>query len=358
MLDGRGGSPRGPPSWLLPPPPAGQPGLGAPSTHLSTDSTNTLSALMWIQAMKASLKFTLSQRSSGPCEDRTACDARGQRHQTPGQGRHGSRQSEASRGETPGDQQKQRVSRPRPTFPGHRVPGKLSGPPPGTCVGPPETGLRRAGQQRTGFPGHRATREPISEERIASPRPQPRPGISHQLPLPGAPQSPPPRPQPQSPRLEWPVLQGSPSTRSQGSEPPLMPPLPTKVKGGSSQRSQGRRAGGLTPTSQQGLPPSPAATTSRQGRGPLATKPGGGGQLRRRLPHEEAGSVLGSLMEALPSHTGEQKTQGAVSSEDACTGGDMRAGEPRGCRGAAYLALALTLSLSVRLPRRGPIGVT
>lgn len=78
VLDGTGGSPSSPPpSWLLPPPPAGQPRLGAPSTHLSTDSTNTLSALMWIQAMKASLKFTLSQRSSGPCGDRTAGDAWG-----------------------------------------------------------------------------------------------------------------------------------------------------------------------------------------------------------------------------------------------------------------------------------------
>lgn len=27
---------------------------------------------MWIQAMKASLKFTLSQRSRGPCRDRAA----------------------------------------------------------------------------------------------------------------------------------------------------------------------------------------------------------------------------------------------------------------------------------------------
>lgn len=44
----------------------------APSTHLSTDSTNTLRAFMWIQATKASLKFTLSQRSRGPCRDRTA----------------------------------------------------------------------------------------------------------------------------------------------------------------------------------------------------------------------------------------------------------------------------------------------
>lgn len=44
-----------------------------PSTHLSTDSTNTLRAFMWIQAIKASLKFTLSQRSRGPCGDgRTA----------------------------------------------------------------------------------------------------------------------------------------------------------------------------------------------------------------------------------------------------------------------------------------------
>lgn len=62
--------PRGPPELAAPP------GPGASSTHLSTDSTNTLRALMWIQAMKASLKFTLSQRSSGPCRDRRAGDAR------------------------------------------------------------------------------------------------------------------------------------------------------------------------------------------------------------------------------------------------------------------------------------------
>lgn len=46
---------------------AAQPSILA--THLSTDSTNTLRALMWIQAIKASLKFTLSQRSRGPCRD-------------------------------------------------------------------------------------------------------------------------------------------------------------------------------------------------------------------------------------------------------------------------------------------------
>lgn len=34
---------------------------------LKTDSTKTLSALMWIHAMKASLKFTFSHRTSGPC---------------------------------------------------------------------------------------------------------------------------------------------------------------------------------------------------------------------------------------------------------------------------------------------------
>lgn len=36
-------------------------------THLRTDSTKTLSALMWIHAIKASLKFTFSHRTSGPC---------------------------------------------------------------------------------------------------------------------------------------------------------------------------------------------------------------------------------------------------------------------------------------------------
>lgn len=37
------------------------------STDLKTDSTKTLNALMWIHAMKASLKFTFSHRTSGPC---------------------------------------------------------------------------------------------------------------------------------------------------------------------------------------------------------------------------------------------------------------------------------------------------
>ena len=35
--------------------------------YLRTDSTKTLRALTWIQAVKASLKFTLSHRTKGPC---------------------------------------------------------------------------------------------------------------------------------------------------------------------------------------------------------------------------------------------------------------------------------------------------
>lgn len=49
--------------------------------------------------------------------------------------------------------------------------------------------------------------------------------------------------------------------------------------------------------------------------------------------------------------------QGFAFSKDACAGKDMRAGEPQGSRGDAYLTLALTLSLSVVLPRSGPIRV-
>lgn len=37
--------------------------------YLRTDSTKTLSALMWIHAMKASLKFTFSHRTRGPCRE-------------------------------------------------------------------------------------------------------------------------------------------------------------------------------------------------------------------------------------------------------------------------------------------------
>lgn len=50
--------------------------------------------------------------------------------------------------------------------------------------------------------------------------------------------------------------------------------------------------------------------------------------------------------------------QGFVSSEDTCAGEGMRAREPQGSRGVAYLTLALTLSLSVGVPRSGPSGVT
>jgi len=35
--------------------------------YLSTDSTNTRRAFTWIRAQKASLKFTFSQRTRGPC---------------------------------------------------------------------------------------------------------------------------------------------------------------------------------------------------------------------------------------------------------------------------------------------------
>lgn len=40
--------------------------------YLNTDSTNTRRAFMWIHAMKASLKFTLSHRTKGPCVDRNS----------------------------------------------------------------------------------------------------------------------------------------------------------------------------------------------------------------------------------------------------------------------------------------------
>lgn len=39
-------------------------------TYLRTDSTKTLKAFTWIQATNASLKFTFSQRSNGPYENR------------------------------------------------------------------------------------------------------------------------------------------------------------------------------------------------------------------------------------------------------------------------------------------------
>ena len=43
------------------------------SAHRKTDSTNTRSALMWIHAMKASLKFTFSHRTKGPWRTAQAC---------------------------------------------------------------------------------------------------------------------------------------------------------------------------------------------------------------------------------------------------------------------------------------------
>lgn len=45
-------------------------GTACLSTYLRTDSTKTLKAFTWIQATNASLKFTFSQRSKGPCENR------------------------------------------------------------------------------------------------------------------------------------------------------------------------------------------------------------------------------------------------------------------------------------------------
>lgn len=123
------------------------------STYLSTDSTNTLSALMWIQAIKASLKFTLSQRSRGPCGDRRAVTPPGcatQCHSKKGRGFD--RASPELRRNARG-RQKQRAGRTGPgqgrgpRSPQRPVPGKLSGQPPGTCAGPP-----RAGPQGTGQP--------------------------------------------------------------------------------------------------------------------------------------------------------------------------------------------------------------
>ena len=115
------------------PPTAGEPGAGISSTHLSTDSTNTLRPLMWIQAIKASLKFTLSHRSRGPCRDRRAGDPFWPFCPRPGH--HRMRvltEGALSREETPRDQQKQRVGwarpgqGPRPEFShawGHHRPG-------------------------------------------------------------------------------------------------------------------------------------------------------------------------------------------------------------------------------------------
>lgn len=89
------------------------------SAYLSTDSTNTLSALMWIQAIKASLKFTLSQRSRGPCGDRRAVTPPGcstQRHSKKGR-RVGRARPELRRNAR--GRQKQRAGRPgrRAAFP-------------------------------------------------------------------------------------------------------------------------------------------------------------------------------------------------------------------------------------------------
>lgn len=60
------------PELLLPATPPRTARRAPPPTNLSTDSTNTRSALTCTQAIKASLKFTLSQRSRGPCRDRGA----------------------------------------------------------------------------------------------------------------------------------------------------------------------------------------------------------------------------------------------------------------------------------------------
>lgn len=103
--------------------------LGTTSTYLSTDSTNTLSALMWIQAIKASLKFTFSHRSRGPCKDRRAVTPPGR--PAPCQAKEGCRLDRASPALRRGAQgpARQRVSQtrpepgPGPCSPGCLVPG-------------------------------------------------------------------------------------------------------------------------------------------------------------------------------------------------------------------------------------------
>lgn len=133
--------------------------------------------------------------------------------------------------------------------------------------------------------------------------------------------------------------------------------LPTKVKGGSSQRSQGRRAKAPDPHQPAGPAPITSGHHLQAGQRTPGHQAGGQGQLRRRPPHEEAGSVLGSSMEAPQAALRNRKRKAPFPPKMPAPAGHASGGAP-GLQGAAYLALAPTLSLSVRLPRRGPIGVT
>lgn len=124
------------------------------STHLSTDSTNTLSALMWIQAIKASLKLTLSHRSSGPCREQESGDPSRPFHLTPCQQRDMGfdrtspkpRRNAQWPTEAAGRSVKaqgQAWVRVLQGLPGARVARWAS--PPGTRTGPPPTKLQGAG---------------------------------------------------------------------------------------------------------------------------------------------------------------------------------------------------------------------
>lgn len=122
-------------------PEEGQPGAGTSPAYLSTDSTNTRSALMWIQAMKASLKFTFSQRSRGPCKDRRAVAPPGPSAR--GQAKKGHRVGRASPELRRNTQRPaEAAGRSDHVLQGAWCQGSSARQPPGTCVGPPQTGLR------------------------------------------------------------------------------------------------------------------------------------------------------------------------------------------------------------------------
>lgn len=106
---------------------------------------------MWIQAIKASLKFTLSHRSSGPCRDRSAVTAPGQSTQRPANKGRGFQQSKprAEKKRPGASRSSEAVRRGQGEAQAHVLQGTWRwgssvGLPASTRMGPSPTGLRGA----------------------------------------------------------------------------------------------------------------------------------------------------------------------------------------------------------------------
>lgn len=159
--------------------------------------------------------------------------------------------------------------------------------------------------------------------------------------------------------LVWPVILGSSEFLSKGSELPPDTSNYPKVRGGSNQ-DRTAELPDPPPSPSQGLPVTSSSHLQAGQRhpGPQAPSTAEGAEAAPKRPYRLERRHRSGLLEDLGSRIREQKMQGFVFSENACAGEDKRAREPQGSRGVAYLTLALTLSLSVGVPRSGPIGVT